>query len=508
MKTSLKVIVTLFVVGIILVGVWLSLDSDTKCKLIYGKNICNFYKMMDTQPLISNFAKMMNLCREMSDVPKKDSCFEFIAETFTLIDVEKAQQACEEIKGFNNVHSKEDCHIKIQKPIEERLAESAIIEFMEARMERNKERALIWLTDNAREQYSQPGLTLIGTSNPHFASYKILEIEKLDAEKFKFQVRINEEYTGEGMVGYFDETLVVIKSNGGYKVDSVERSEYISLRPSEKSIKLASFNLLHLGWDNDKDIDKVANILARYDIIALQEVMNTEIMNALESKLDSFPINDIPIDWDYIISDQKLGRSSYKEYYAIAFRTDKISYLPETKYIYNDIGDKFQREPFYASFKSGNFDFTLVTMHLIWSGSGSEDKTKRNKELDELAVAFQKIQDEDLNENDVILVGDFNMKPSETHWINLKAVDTMTYLIREEDEALTTIGKNGMSNLYDNIWFQKKYTNYEYANESGVYLFFNDFYQNSTNKYENARAYISDHVPVWSKFKTNLEDDD
>ncbi|MBZ9578367.1 hypothetical protein KJA14_00770, partial [Patescibacteria group bacterium] len=78
MKTSLKVIVTLFVVGIILVGAWLSLDSYTKCKLIYGKNICNFYEMMDTvshNPEKSNFEKAMQLCREMEDVPKKDSCF-------------------------------------------------------------------------------------------------------------------------------------------------------------------------------------------------------------------------------------------------------------------------------------------------------------------------------------------------------------------------------------------------------------------------------------------------
>ena len=102
--------------------IWFSLDSHTKnslyratlCKLIYGKNICNFYAMMDTQnPSISDFDKMMSLCREMSDVPKKDSCFEYIAQVFSFIDIEKAQQACDEIKEFRAVHKKNDCYSKI-----------------------------------------------------------------------------------------------------------------------------------------------------------------------------------------------------------------------------------------------------------------------------------------------------------------------------------------------------------------------------------------------------------
>ena len=70
--------------------------------------------MMDTQnPSISDFNKMMGLCREMSDVPKKDSCFEYIAQVFSLIDIEKAQQACDEIKEFRGVHKKNDCYSKI-----------------------------------------------------------------------------------------------------------------------------------------------------------------------------------------------------------------------------------------------------------------------------------------------------------------------------------------------------------------------------------------------------------
>ena len=98
------------------VFVCISLDDLTKCRFIYGKNICNFYAMMDIanhNPSISDFDKMMDLCRDMSDVPKKEGCFEYIAQTFAQIDMDKAKEACDEIKGFDGVYSKDDCYSRI-----------------------------------------------------------------------------------------------------------------------------------------------------------------------------------------------------------------------------------------------------------------------------------------------------------------------------------------------------------------------------------------------------------
>ena len=232
MRQSLKIIIILFAVIIGLTATWFSLDELTRCKLIYGKNICNFYAMMDIvshNPENSDFNKAMKLCGEMEDVPKKDSCFEYIAQVVSFYDIEKAKEACGEIKEFDGVHSREYCYQLIEKSQEQRLAESSVTAFMESRLRRDREMALNWLVEKAKQQYAQPGLTLIGTSNPHFASFEIRKIEKLDSEGFKFKVRIYEEYTGQDRVGYFDETLIVIKSGDRYLVDSVERGEYIDL---------------------------------------------------------------------------------------------------------------------------------------------------------------------------------------------------------------------------------------------------------------------------------------
>jgi hypothetical protein len=241
MKISLKIIGILFLFIVILVSTWFSLDSHTKnslyratlCKLIYGKNICNFYEMMDmvsTDPEKSDFEKAMRLCHDMENVPKKDSCFEYIAQIVSFYDIEEAKEACGEIKGFDGVHNKEDCLSMVGKSKEKRFAESVVVAFMEARIQRDEELSLSWLTENAKGQYLlRSDLPLTGLSNPHFVDFEILETKKIKDTQFEFTTRIYEEYTGQGKVGYFDETLNVTKSNERYLIDSFERSEYINL---------------------------------------------------------------------------------------------------------------------------------------------------------------------------------------------------------------------------------------------------------------------------------------
>ena len=131
MSRNKKITITLFVIAFLLIGAWLSLDSRTKnslyratlCKLIYGKNICNFYEMMDIMaydhPNDADFNKAMQLCRDMENVPKKDGCFEYVAEVISFWDFEKARQACDEVVGYKLVYYKDRCYQKIQISREE-----------------------------------------------------------------------------------------------------------------------------------------------------------------------------------------------------------------------------------------------------------------------------------------------------------------------------------------------------------------------------------------------------
>lgn len=70
--------------------------------------------------------------------------------------------------------------------------------------------------------------------------------------------------------------------------------------PSE-SIKLASWNVRILS-DNSRDdseLQKIATIIDRYDIVAVQEVRDNEVINRL--------LNILPDEWGTIISN-KTGR--------------------------------------------------------------------------------------------------------------------------------------------------------------------------------------------------------
>ena len=69
---------------------------------------------------------------------------------------------------------------------------------------------------------------------------------------------------------------------------------------SSKTMILASFNSLHLGWDG-KNYYETAKILSLFDIIALQEVMKkdgimqdiayyTELINKIEPELKAFKV--------------------------------------------------------------------------------------------------------------------------------------------------------------------------------------------------------------------------
>ena len=109
----------------------------------------------------------------------------------------------------------------------ERSADDAVIAFMDARLQRDEELALSWLTNNAKEQYAfLSELSLVGLSNPHFTDFELFDREELDGDQLRIRVRIYEEYTGRGEVGFFDETLTVIKNGDKYLIDSVERSQY------------------------------------------------------------------------------------------------------------------------------------------------------------------------------------------------------------------------------------------------------------------------------------------
>ena len=269
----------------------------------------------------------------------------------------------------------------------------------------------------------------------------------------------------------------------------LEIKELPSSSKFSDKIKLSSFNIRIFSNKSrdDEELKYIASILRYYDIVAIQELRDEHVLKRTVSILKK-----MGYDYDYEIS-PKVGRN-VKEIYAFIYRKDKISVKLRGK-LYKDRQDKFIREPFYATFKAGNFDFTLCTIHLLYG----DNETHRRPELLELAKVYKHIQRENPGEKDIIMLGDFNFPPSDQGWKEIKTLPSMAYLIKPP--AKTTISDRS---LYDNFWFQRKHVK-EYTGKSGVVKFDENIFMNDDRQ---ARLAVSDHRPIWATFATTLPDDD
>ena len=150
--------------------------------------------------------------------------------------------------------------------------------------------------------------------------------------------------------------------------------------------------------------------------------------------------NRFNLDYRYLAS-KKVGTERVKEIYVYLYRADKVKAVKNFG-VYPDPEDDFIREPFIAMFKAGNFDFYVINIHSIYGDSVSE----RRDEARELAGVYAVVQSQD-SENDVLLMGDFNLGPDDSGFYSLKAIPNMIYV---NDKIPTSI----KDKLYDNIWFQ------------------------------------------------------
>ncbi|WP_319370314.1 endonuclease/exonuclease/phosphatase family protein [uncultured Ilyobacter sp.] len=258
---------------------------------------------------------------------------------------------------------------------------------------------------------------------------------------------------------------------------------------------IASFNSLHLGWDKNKDYKSISEFLSLFDLIGLQEVMKKDGVKKLTGELE----RTTGEKWKYLISDHSVGTEKYREYYAYIWRDKKVKLVNKNRGFYKPNagtnGEKeYMRDPYGADFKIGEFDFTYVLCHVVYGDSVRE----RRAEAYLLDKVYKYFQDLDINEQDILIGGDFNLPAYD---------DSFRRLFSHEDQIFygidpinkTTIGKSGLSNSYDNIFYSYRYTK-EFTGNSGILDF-------TKGNYSEVRKSISDHLPVFIEVDTSEDDD-
>lgn len=250
------------------------------------------------------------------------------------------------------------------------------------------------------------------------------------------------------------------------------------LGAQEAYLRLASWNIENFSnrSSSEREIEITAEIIQRYDLVAIQEVLDEEVMQRLNAKLGP--------QWSYIISDP-VGNID-KERYAYVYRNYLVNPLG-TPHLIQDPNNNLIREPLVASFRAGNFDFTLINIHTLYGG-GLQWKLRREPRLMGTLLSYVSSY---LNpEYDIILLGDFNLSATDSAW----QIQTHTPLLANDEK--TTSSERGS---YDNIWIDLNATR-EFVSLYEVFRF--------EESYPEEYTKISDHRPIAAYFAIDLIDDD
>ena len=256
----------------------------------------------------------------------------------------------------------------------------------------------------------------------------------------------------------------------------------------ENKAYLGSFNTLRLG-KGEKNFEHLAKSIEPFDIVGLVEVMNKKGIYKLISEVEK--ISDSK--WGYEISPYPVGTDEYKEYYAYLYKKDRVTFI-KSEGFYPDTDNDFIREPYGATFKIGNFDFTYVLIHSIYGKKISQRQFEARKFID----IYNYFQNLDPLENDILIGGDFNLPANDSAFEPLLTHrDEIIYSL--DPTIKTTIGTKGFANSYDNLFLSKKYTR-EFKGESGALDITN-------NEFIKTRKEVSDHLPIFIVVDTEFDDD-
>jgi len=282
---------------------------------------------------------------------------------------------------------------------------------------------------------------------------------------------------------------------------TVDEAAFMAPAPPGR-MRLASFNMLNLGQGTSKDYDRLARIVNQFDVCSVLELEEEEGLRQLVTALGD--------GWSSVLGAHEVGKDGHPgtfEHYAFVFRKSKVTPLDSPTGFFPDPDGIFSREPFFSSFRSGHFDFTVAMLHAESPGNAAE----LTRELEHLPDVISFLQALDPNENDVILTGDFNRSPATPTgkttqaWLPLLSVPQMDCVI--PDAALTTINTNaatGFANHYDEICLGHDNTR-EFTGPVGAFNFVQAMFEGQNGP---AAQLVSDHLPVWAEFRTDMPDDD
>jgi endonuclease/exonuclease/phosphatase family metal-dependent hydrolase len=252
----------------------------------------------------------------------------------------------------------------------------------------------------------------------------------------------------------------------------------------------------------------IAEIVSRFDVIALQEVKSN--IKSLRHMLKVLGAN-----WGLILTDVTKGDPGNGERLAFVFDTRKVRLsglacelvVPREQFerIDTDALDKqFARTPYAVSFSSAGKTFILVTLHIIFGEKAEARIPELNAIAEWLAEWAKNINAWDHN---LLALGDFNI---DREGDKLFDAFTSTGLVIPDDlrnvprTIFSDPEKPNIEKFYDQIaWFTRDDNTPALSMEHkrGGYFDFTKVALRSRHLTKNQQSWrISDHYPLWAEF--------
>lgn len=306
--------------------------------------------------------------------------------------------------------------------------------------------------------------------------------------------------------------------------------EKIPPKTVDPTLLLATWNLREFGGtkyggrEDDEPLFYIAEIMSRFDMIAVQEVRdNLDALDRLMRKLGAW--------WKYLVSDVTLGKQGNNERSAYIYDSRKISFgglagelIPEMKKEGGTLKSEFAfaRTPYVAGFRAGWYKFTICTQHFYYGQSKADDPQRLQEAKTVVDLLKKRMKSKDAWASNTILLGDFNIFSLEDE--TLKAIEKEKFEIPAGLKGTYSNAKRDKP--FDQIAFLSRDVQSQLAlARSGTFPFFDYVYRDSdweafdpkkqwrpsgykpekwetkewTEKvYNQWRTFqLSDHLPLW-----------
>lgn len=246
-----------------------------------------------------------------------------------------------------------------------------------------------------------------------------------------------------------------------------------------RPIRIATWNIRKFSDRDGIEYSRIAKIIrdGQVDLLAIQEVQQEgQAVHRLCSELGG--------EWRCLISQ----RTGNRERFAFVYRADVLAAQTPGLFMQGTDAPTFDRTPYYATFRAGAFDFTLVTVHLSYT-----DTNRRRREAEALARFAYDLAAHG-SEKDIIVVGDFNEQGrGNLHYFEGNGWTKL-------NRAATNLSSR---EVYDNLLIDPHHTR-EWSGSAGVINFDELMFGNDDRR----AGAVSDHRPVWADFATAGPDDD